>query len=112
MLHHLCMKQLTQTALTGHTRDRVMSSELTPNTDPSHPTVYQIRLEGHLGPHWSDWFGGLAITLDDTGETLLTGPVVDQAALHGVLKKVRDLGIPLLSVVRVTPDEADASDVK
>ncbi len=84
----------------------------TPTPDPSRPTVYQIRLKGHLGPHWSDWFGGLAITLDDSGETLLTGPVVDQAALHGVLRKVRDLGIPLLSVNRVTPDEASASDVK
>ena len=111
MLHHLCMKQLIQTALTGHTRDRVMSSELTPNTDPSHPTVYQIRLEGHLGPHWSDWFEGLTITLEDTGETLLTGPVVDQAALHGLLKKVRDLGLPLVSVSPVKPGQADASEV-
>jgi hypothetical protein len=85
-----------------------MSSELTPNTDPDQPLVYQIRLKGHLGPHWSDWFGGLAITLDDTGETLLTGPVVDQAALHGVLRKVRDLGIPLLSVVCVKPGRAGA----
>ena len=72
--------------------------------------VYQIRIEGHLGRQWTDWFGGLTITLEDNGETLLTGPVVDQAALHGVLKKVRDLGMPLLSVSRVRPRETGASD--
>ena len=63
--------------------------------------VYQIRVKGHLGPQWTDWFEGLAITLEDNGETLLTGPVVDQAALHGLLRKVRDLGMPLLSVIRL-----------
>jgi hypothetical protein len=73
--------------------------------------VYQIRIKGHLGRQWTDWFGGLAITLEDNGETLLTGPVVDQAALHGLLRKVSDLGMPLLSVIRVNPDEEDASDV-
>jgi hypothetical protein len=65
--------------------------------------VYQIRLEGHLGPQWADWFGGLSITVEDNGDTLLTGPVVDQAALHGLLRKVRDLGIPLISTIRVNP---------
>ena len=60
--------------------------------------VYQIRIKGHLGSQWTDWFEGLTITLEDNGDTLLTGPVIDQAALHGLLKKVRDLGIPLLSV--------------
>ncbi len=72
--------------------------------------IYQIRIKGHLGRHWTDWFEGLAITLEDNGDTLLTGPVVDQAALHGVLKKVRDLAMPLVSVIRVKPDPADASD--
>jgi hypothetical protein len=67
------------------------------------PTVYQIRIEGHLGPQWADWFGGLAITLEDDGDTLLTCPVVDQAALHGLLRKVRDLGMPLISAVRIKP---------
>ena len=65
--------------------------------------VYQIRLKGHLGGQWAEWFEGLTITLEENGETLLTGSVVDQAALHGLLKKVRDLGLPLLSVMRVTP---------
>jgi hypothetical protein len=80
-----------------------MSNKPTPQTNPDEPTIYQIRLKGHLGSQWADWFGGLAITLEDNGETLLTGPVVDQAALHGLLKKVRDLGMTLLSVNRVEP---------
>ena len=65
--------------------------------------VYQIRIEGHLGPGWTDWFDDMDITLTGNGDTLLTGPVVDQAALHGLLRKVRDLGIPLISAVRVEP---------
>ena len=67
------------------------------------PMVYQIRVKGHLGPQWSEWFGGLSITLEDNGDTLLTGPVVDQAALYGLLRKVRDLGMPLISAIRVEP---------
>jgi hypothetical protein len=82
---------------------RLMSNELDPKTDPDRPMVYQIRLKGHLGSQWTDWFGGLTITLEDSGDTLLTGPVVDQAALYGLLKKVRDLGMPLLSVNCVEP---------
>jgi hypothetical protein len=80
-----------------------MSNTHNSETDPSQPLVYQIRLKGHLGRQWADWFGGLAMTALDNGETLLTGPVVDQAALHSVLRKVRDLGIPLLSVNPVKP---------
>ncbi len=72
-------------------------------TGPNQPTVYQIRVKGHLGPQWTDLFGGLAITLEGNGDTLLTGPVVDQAALHGLLRKVRDLGMPLISAIRVKP---------
>jgi hypothetical protein len=71
--------------------------------DLNQPMVYQIRIEGHLGPQWADWFGGMTITLEDNGDTLLTGPVVDQGALHGLLRKVRDLGIPLISAIRVVP---------
>ena len=72
--------------------------------------LYEIRLKGHLDDRWSVRFEGLTITLEENGETLLTGPVVDQAALHGLLKKVRDLGIPLISVSPVGPDPS--SDVK
>jgi hypothetical protein len=65
------------------------------------PACYEIRVEGHLSPQWTDWYEGLTITLEEDGNTLLTGPVIDQAALHGLLKKVRDLGLPLVSVVQV-----------
>jgi hypothetical protein len=78
-----------------------MSNKRNPDTDPSQPMVYQIRILGHLGRQWTDWFEGLSITLEDNGDTLLTGPVIDQAALHGLLRKVRDLGLPLLAVALV-----------
>jgi hypothetical protein len=80
-----------------------MTDNVSPEKDPDLPVVYQIRLKGHLSPHWAGWFEELTITLAENGETLLTGPVADQAALHGLLKKVRDLGAPLLSVNRVEP---------
>jgi hypothetical protein len=81
-------------------------------SDPGQLLVYQIRIKGHLGCEWADWFEGLTLTALDNGETLLTGPVVDQAALYGLLRKVRDLGIPLLSVIRMKPGQAEASDLK
>lgn len=65
--------------------------------------VYQIRIKGHLGQQWKEWFDGLTITLEEDGNTLLSGPVVDQAALHGILKKIRDVGVPLLSVNVIEP---------
>jgi hypothetical protein len=89
-----------------------MSSKINPDTDLDRPAVYQIRIKGHLGREWTDWFGGMAITLEENGDTLLTGSVADQAALHGVLKRVRDLGMPLISVVCVSPSRTDASRVK
>jgi hypothetical protein len=89
-----------------------MSNEYNPKTDPNEPMVYRIRIKGRLGGQWTDWFGGLSITLEDNGDTLLTGPVVDQAALHGLLKKVRDLGITLLSVNHVDSGQADAPAVE
>ncbi len=97
-----------------------MPNELNPKPDAGHPMVYQIRILGHLGPEWADWFGGLTITLEDNGDTLLTGPVVDQAALHGLLKQVRDLGMSLVSVGSVEPGpptavgagQADVSDAR
>jgi len=65
-----------------------------------------------LDGQWTDWFEGLTITLEDNGKTLFTGPVVNQAALHGLLKKVRDLGMPLVSVNRVKPSQVDVSDIE
>src|SRR5437667_10620691 len=106
------MKRVAQTETADHTRDRVMSNEINSGSETAQPLVYQIRIQGQLGREWTDWFDGLTIRLTDNGETLLTGPVVDQAALHGVLRKVRDVGMPLLSVIRVKPGEAEASDVK
>ena len=73
--------------------------------------VYQIRVKGHLDSEWTDWFEGLAITLEEDGDTLLTGPIVDQAALYGLLRKVRDLGITLVAVNRIQPGPADTSGV-
>ena len=89
-----------------------MSHERSPERDVAQPMVYQIRIKGHLSPQWTDWFEGLTITLEEDGDTLLTGPVVDQAALHGWLKKVRDLGMPLLSVNSVGSGLQDVPDVK
>ena len=88
-----------------------MSNESNPKIDPDQPKVYQIRIKGHLGPQWTDWFGEMTITLEDNGDTLLTGPVVDQAALHGLLRKVRDLGMLLISVTSIEPGQVDTSDV-
>jgi hypothetical protein len=88
-----------------------MSNKPMPINDPGQPAIYEIRIKGHLGHRWADWFEGLTITLEDNGNTLFTGPVVDQAALHGLLKKVRDLGMPLISVMGVEPDQAVAPDV-
>jgi hypothetical protein len=99
------MKQVVQTELPGHKKDRVMSNDINSEMDPSQPMVYQIRIKGHLGREWTDWFGGLTITALDNGDTLLTGPVVDQAALYGLLRKVRDVGMPLISVIEVQFNE-------
>ena len=78
-----------------------MSNKRNPKIDPDQPVIYEIRIKGHLDHQWTDWFEGLTITLEEDGDTLLTGPVVDQAALYGLLKKVRDLGMPLVSVIQV-----------
>lgn len=79
----------------------------TPNVDAQD---YEIRLQGHLATRWVIWFEGMTITLQANGDTLLRGPVVDQAALHGLLKRVRDIGMPLLSVNRVRCDETDHAE--
>lgn len=71
--------------------------------------IYRIIIKGHLDGEWSDWFEGLTVTLMDTGETILTGPIVDQTALHGVLIKIRDLGLPLLALTSLPPERGDAT---
>jgi hypothetical protein len=81
-----------------------MPNKLTSQPDSHQPLTYQIRINGHLDSQWTDWFEGLTITLEEDGNTLLAGPVTDQAALHGLLKKVRDLGLPLVSIVQVQYD--------
>lgn len=75
-----------------------MAGQCNREIDPDQPLVYQIRLKGQLDARWTDWFGGMIVALSDGGDTLLSGPVADQAALHGLLRKMRDLGIPLVSV--------------
>jgi len=89
-----------------------MSNTPKHTNDPDQPTIYQIRLKGHLDDQWTDWFAGLTITQEEDGNMVLTGLLVDQAALHGLLKKVRDLGLPLVSINRLEPGQADASDVR
>jgi hypothetical protein len=88
-----------------------MSNQLTSQSGSLQP-VYQIRIQGHLGLQWSDWFDGFMITLEEDGNTLLTGPIVDQSALYGILKRVRDLGIPLVSVNCVEPGGSKSPDVQ
>ncbi|HUI87339.1 MAG TPA: hypothetical protein VLX61_01315 [Anaerolineales bacterium] len=89
-----------------------MTNDLGAKIDSDQPIVYQIRIQGHLGCQWTDWFEGLTITLEKNGDTLLTGLIIDQAALYGLLKKVRDVGMPLVSVIRVKPDRSPEADIE
>ena len=87
-----------------------MSETYTAPEDHEHgdePGLYEIRIQGHLGDRWAASFGGLTFTLEENGVTLIVGPVRDQAALHGLLRKVRDLGMPLISVIRVRSSQAE-----
>jgi hypothetical protein len=87
-----------------------MSSEFDGSTTGGRPTTYQIRIKGRLDPRWEEWFDGLTITADN-GDTLIAGPVIDQAALHGLLRRVRDMGLPLVSVTTLAggPEAARAA---
>ena len=89
-----------------------MSDKQTFDEKPNQHQCYEIRLMGHLNDRWGEWFEGLTITLEENGDTLLSGPVIDQAALHGLLKKVRDLGLPLLSVCPLDPGPTYTSELK
>ncbi len=84
-----------------------MTNEQRPNPDANQQTVYEFRIKGHLGQQRMDWFVGLTVTLEEDGNTLLSGPVIDQSALHGILKKIRDLGMPLLAVSQVEPKDIE-----
>ena len=84
-----------------------MANEHLPTNDSGEPVVYQFRVKGHLGAQWGAWFGGMTVTQTANGETLITGLVADQAALYGLLRKVRDLGLPLLSVSCSAPGSID-----
>ena len=87
-----------------------MSNKINQKNDPVQAMVYEIRIEGHLDHQWAAWFEGMTITLEENGDTSLTGPVIDQAALHGLLRKVRDLGLQLVSVNRIKRGQTDISD--
>ena len=89
-----------------------MSNEFGHKTDPDQPLVYQLRIEGYLEDQWADSFSGMSVSREENGDTLLTGPVVDQAMLHGLLKKVRDLGLPLVSVNPVEPGQPEVSEIR
>jgi hypothetical protein len=90
----------------------MMSDKQTIDDKHNQHQCYEIRLKGHLDDRWTDWFEGLTITLEEDSDTLLTGLVIDQVALHGLLKKVRDLGLTLVSVNPVEPGQADQSTIK
>ncbi|MCW2762110.1 MAG: hypothetical protein JWR85_2311 [Marmoricola sp.] len=86
-----------------------MSQSRAGQGDPPGAGLYEIRLRGHLASRWSAWFDGLTLTCESAGTTLIQGPVVDQAALHGLLQKVRDTGLPLVSVIQVRADQPDVA---
>lgn len=88
-----------------------MSEGYTPSGAQYESGRYEIRIQGHLDAQWTDWFGMLSVTMEENGDTLLTGTVADQSALHGLLRKVRDLGMPLISVNRIGPRQTDVQGV-
>jgi len=89
-----------------------MTDRRTPTPDRSGAGSYEIRLAGHLDAHWTTWFDGLGVSRDGDGTTVISGPIADQAALHGVLQRVRDLGLPLVSVNRVEPEQPDTTGIE
>jgi hypothetical protein len=106
--HHLRWYSVPEDRNEGNGMSDIQSS----TKIPDEPNLYEIRLKGHLTDRWAGWFGDVSIRLEDDGTTRLTCPVIDQAALHGLLKKVRDLGLPLISVSPLEHGQADQSDVK
>jgi hypothetical protein len=89
-----------------------MTDQRTPTPDRSEAGRYEIRLTGRLDAHWAAWFDGLTVSDETDGTTLISGPIADQAALHGVLQRVRDLGLPLVSVTRMKPDQPPTTGIE
>jgi hypothetical protein len=89
-----------------------MTDQRTPTPDRSEAGRYEIRLTGRLDAHWAAWFDGLTVSVETDGTTLISGPIADQAALHGVLQRVRDLGLPLVSVTRMNPDQPPTTGIE
>ena len=89
-----------------------MTHRRTPTPHGSEAGRYEIRLTGHLDAHWTAWFDGLAVSHQSDGTTVISGPIPDQAALHGVLQRVRDLGLPLVSVHRLDPDRPQSAGIE
>lgn len=89
-----------------------MTDQRTPTPDRPEAGRYEIRLTGRLNAHWATWFDGLTVTNDAAGTTVISGPIPDQAALHGVLQRVRDLGLPLVSVTRMELEEPDTTGME
>jgi len=93
-------------------KERELSNIINPKADQGRLDIYQIRINGQLDSQWTEEFEGMAITLEENGDTLITGPVVDQAALYGLLKKIRDLGVPLVSICPSQPNNFGSSSYK
>ena len=89
-----------------------MTDQRTPTPDRPEAGRYEIRLTGHLDVRWAAWFDGLTVSHETDGTTVISGPVADQAALHGVLQRVRDLGLPLVSVTRIEPEQSQTIDIE
>ena len=105
-------KGVAQAEMIAIRRTKDMLHENHSSHEKAHPMIYQIRIKGHLDRKWADWFCGLSITSLAHGETLLTGPVLDQAMLHSLLRKVRDVGLPLVAVIHIEPEQGDGLDVQ
>ena len=89
-----------------------MTDQRTPTPDRPEAWRYEIRLAGHLDAHWAAWFDGLTVSHETDGTSVVSGPIADQSALHGVLQRVRDLGLPLVSVMRVERDHPDTTGIE
>jgi hypothetical protein len=88
-----------------------MTNQRTPTPDRPEARRYEIRFTGHLDAHWTGWFDGLTVSHESDGTTVISGPIADQAALHGVLQRVRDLGLPLVSVIRMDADQPETTGI-